>query len=197
MLKIKIMKYFDDFIECPEGVAWVEVTSNNGETVIEEIKTDDDDDGPSNMPFLNCTVEEIYEFYKENLRPKDDSTAHDPINAFTFIVVDEACFRADPKECILCSDAPDFGEEEVKLKQVRLPIRKVLESLVSVEMLSMTPSELGTDAEIVVTMMPPAWTVPFGDEPRLYKPATPAQARENKRRALEGIPGPLGRGLEA
>jgi hypothetical protein len=62
--------------------------------------------------------------------------------------------------------------------------------------LSMTPSELETDAEMVVTMMPPAWTVPFGDEPGLYKPATPAQARENKRRALEGIPGPLGRGLE-
>jgi hypothetical protein len=57
MLIIKPMKYFDDFIECPEGVAWVEVTSNNGETVLEEIKTDDDDEGPSDMPFLNCTVE--------------------------------------------------------------------------------------------------------------------------------------------
>ena len=101
--------------------------------------------------------------------------------------------QATPRQCILCSDAPDFGEadEEVKLKKLRIPIEQAMEGLCALEQLTMTPSEALDPVGLKISMMPLPTTVPIGqqepDGPMLYKIATPAEARANKRRGIKMV----------
>ena len=107
--------------------------------------------------------------------------------------MDEECVQATPRQCIICSDAPDFGEadEEVKLKTLQMPIEQAMGSLCSLEQLTITPSEALDPDGLKVNVMPPPTMVPIGqqepDGPMAYKIATPAEARANKRRGIKMV----------
>lgn len=155
--------------------------------VLEGLKANPGSLGP--YPFLNCTVDEVYDIYKTHIRPADDTTGHQIITSFTFIVIDEECVQSNPKQCILCCDAPDFEEadDEIKLKQIRMPLGKVMDYLYPLELLCMTPSEVEHPREVGLSVFPPAIVMPFDDEEpenRKYRIATPAEARFNKRVAM-------------
>ena len=52
--------------------------------------------------------------------------------------------QSNPRQYIVCCDAPDFGEgdEEIKLKQLRMSIGEAEQYLSTLEQLTMTPSEI-------------------------------------------------------
>ena len=77
-------------------------------------------------------MDQIYSFYKTNLRSAHRA-AGEYITNFTFFVIDEECVRAKPRQGLLCSDAPDRREnndgaanKELKLKTMRLPLEKTM-----------------------------------------------------------------------
>ncbi|KAL9628238.1 MAG: hypothetical protein Q9164_007351, partial [Protoblastenia rupestris] len=180
----------DSYCEDDDITPWLEISSKSPTRVIEEIKANISSDQPSPTPFIGCTIDQIYAFFKAHLRPADDSTTLEHFTTFTFLVVDEECVQSTPWQCILCSDAPDFGEadEEVKLKTLRMPIEQAMGDLCALEQLTMTPSEALDPGGLNVGMMPPPTMVPIGqrepDGQRLYKVATPVEARANKRRGI-------------
>ena len=143
--------------------------------------------GPSHTPFLGCTVDEVYDYFKTHLRPADDSTGGEFCTAFAFLVVDEACVKARPRQCILCCDAPDFGEldGETQLKRLRMPIENAVWHLTPLETLYMTPSEVEDNSGWALSTMPECTLMPWDAESHnLYRVATNAEARWNKRRAI-------------
>lgn len=161
-------------------------------------------DLPPNCDFLNHTIDQVYEFYKCHLRPKDHSTDRPHFSAFTFAVVDEACLRSQPQQLIICSDAPHFGEADdaIVLKQMRIKASVAWGASVRLEELTMTPKEAEMRANdpkkdfTVLTMKPappklvPADESPSDDESEdeegvLYVFATPAQARAKKRAGIK------------
>ena len=92
---------------------------------------------------------------------------------------------------ILCCDAPDYGEghEEVKLKQLRMPIARGMEGLQLLETLVQTPSELERRAAWVLGMIPPGWDVEIhnerGERTGRQEIAPPGRARRKKRQGIE------------
>lgn len=137
-------------------------------------------------PFLGCTVDQVYDFYKKYLRPAEDYSGPGMhFTSFTLVIVDAECVQSRPRQCILCCDAPDFGERETKLKQLRLPIEDAMENLCALEQLSFTVSTIGHPSGSSLSIMPPPTMMPLPDQPGLYRCATAAEARENKRRAIE------------
>lgn len=110
---------------------------------------------------------------------------------FTFIVVDDRCFQADPWELIIACDAPDYGEgdgEENKLKYFRMPLEQGASVLPALEQLTMTPSENQNPDGGVLSSFPPAIMVPVrggNEESHGMRLATPREARENRRRMIK------------
>ncbi len=81
---------------------WVAISSNSPTNVIQDMKANTAAEEDAPMPFLNSTVEEVYEFFKNHLRPVDD----DPLgfchtfSYFTFLVVDSDCIKSEPWQCV-------------------------------------------------------------------------------------------------
>lgn len=180
-------EYFDEIEEyANESSPCIEITSNDPNNALAEIKANLGRSRPT--PFLGCTVDQVYEFYKKHLRPAEDYSGPGMhFASFTFLVVDEECVRSKPWQCILCCDAPDFGERETTLKQLRLPIEEAVDHLCALEQLTFTVSSIGHPSGSTLSVMPPPTMMPLLDRPGLYRPATAAEARENKTRAIEGF----------
>ncbi|KAL9034984.1 MAG: hypothetical protein Q9180_005106 [Flavoplaca navasiana] len=102
-------------------------------------------------------------------------------------MVDQACIDSKPYQCIVCSDAPDFGEAAGanRLKSMRLPLEVAASVLVPLEQLFMTASEaIDSDSDCLYSM--PPCTVKLGhyrDGRHLL--ATPAESRRQKERAIK------------
>lgn len=83
---------------------WVAISSNSPTNAIEEIRanlanlTNLAEDEESPRPFLNSTVEEAYEFFKNHLRPADDAPrgSWQTFSYFTFLAVDADCIKSEP-----------------------------------------------------------------------------------------------------
>lgn len=81
---------------------WVVISSNSPTNLVQEIKANIAAEEDPPMPFFNSTVEEVYEFFKNHLRPADD----DPrghlhtFSYFTFLVVDADCTNSEPWQCV-------------------------------------------------------------------------------------------------
>ena len=163
------------------------------------------EDTPPEEDFFNYTIEQVYDFYKSHLKAADDSIGPQQFSAFTFVVVDQACLKSEPYECIICSDAPDFGEADdaIVLKQVRVPVRLAWRPIQRLEELTMTSSELECwvdyprDLERWILEMqrkPPRYVArsvgapgPDGDENISFGLATPAEARARKRSGIKKV----------
>ncbi|MCJ1390831.1 hypothetical protein MMC18_003692 [Xylographa bjoerkii] len=193
-------EYFDEFSKYAydDGTRWQEITTTDPARIFAKLRgtlgPPDEDYRPS--PFLNASVDDIYAFYKERLRPIDDNTERDVFTSFTFLAVDAACLRSSPPQCILCSDAPDYREaaEEVVLKQLRLPLEDAVWHMVPLEQMTMTPSEISTPVCMPLNSYPNVVMMPFdAEQPTLheYRPATAAEAQANKRRVIDRFPGGL------
>lgn len=130
---------------------------------------------PIPTPFLNSTIDQVYNFYKTHIRLAMWAKY---FTNCTFLVIDEEGVRSDPRQCILCSDTPDFGEadDEVTLKQLRLPIAQAMEDADRIESLIKCPSEVGHPSGMALSIMPPPWME-----------ATPARARAAKKAAIRSI----------
>ncbi|KAL8647407.1 MAG: hypothetical protein Q9210_005578 [Variospora velana] len=136
--------------------------------------------------FRAFTLDELYEFHKAYLRPADNLVTDHRYSYFGFIVIDESCLVSEPWECIICCDAPDFGEatDEVTLKQVRMDFEDTATYLPALEELIITPDEFeDKDVDLSFEVVPPPSTT-FTETKGEYRLVSPAQARQNKRRAL-------------
>ena len=78
-----------------ERTLYLEIVSNHTDRVLEDVRVNLGNEGPSLIPFLGCTIEEVYDFHKTHLRPADDSVALEHFTNYTFIVVD-ASFAVMP-----------------------------------------------------------------------------------------------------
>ncbi|KAL6722376.1 hypothetical protein ACLMJK_001483 [Lecanora helva] len=166
-------QYFDKMYEHSEPLdsPLMYVTTNATTDVIQIIEANlaaCPPGGKLRKPFLNSTVEQVYEYFKNHLRPADDDP-HAWVHTFTyftFVVIDADCVKSEPWQCIVCCDVPDFGENEreTHLKQLRLPIARAMEALPLLETLVQTPSEVVNEPELVLGMMPPGWDVEIHDD---------------------------------
>jgi hypothetical protein len=138
---------------------------------------------PFPHPFLGQTIDQVYEFYKEHMRPPQDEQVGNPqFTSFTFLVIDDECVKAQPPEILVCCDAPEYGDKEgdVNLQVLRWSQPKAMEYLCGLEQLSYTPAEVGHSSGTA-------------KEAETYLPATPMQARLKKQKALAGLKlGPTG-----
>lgn len=162
----------------------MEITTNSAD-VIADIKANlSRKSRPT--PFLDHTIPQLYDFYKAHLRP--DENYGDPgmhFTSFTFFAVDFACLCASPWEIILCSDGPDYGEDdEIVLKTKRLPIAVAFEYLCSIEMLVSNISEICHPSELGMCIVPDREPLPANPQPvpgkLLHRRATPKEGRRNK-----------------
>ena len=82
--------------------AWVAISSNSPTNVIEDLKAHNNAEGALPKPFLNSTVEEVYEFFKNHLRPADDDPRgfNHTFSYFTFLAVDADCVKSEPWQCV-------------------------------------------------------------------------------------------------
>jgi hypothetical protein len=134
-------------------------------------------------PFYDQSINEVYDFWLAHVRPPMDKTSGH-WTSITFLILDNK--SAKDRKCILCCDAPDIGEEgeEVIINSVRLPFAEAAVSMVSIEMLTVAPSEM--NKKTYFSVMPPAWVDTTGFPPGELtgKIATPEYARAKKRWAL-------------
>lgn len=179
-------------------------------------------------PFKGWSVEKLYDFWKAKLRRNEDEVADTHLSAFTFAVIDEETIKsfkaveaAAPKTegdededeeqlneklnkttVLVCSDAPDFGEgeNEVKLKTVRMSLNDAASAIMAFELLAVCPSEFGKEDALSVMPPPTLEVEDMSDDEEededtmktlggligiMGKPATPRKARENKRKAIQ------------
>jgi hypothetical protein len=168
----------------------MEITSNNPDRVLEDIENSMGSRGP--FPFLDCTIGQVYDFFKNHLRAADDSVGHEHFSYYTFIAIDEDCLQSNA-QCIICSDAPDFGEsdDEIRLKSLRMPIESAMQYLCALEQLNITMSDLEkNEEEWGFSMMPLPTLVPVENERNLFKVATHAESRRSKRIGIKLIEEP-------
>ncbi len=155
-------------------------------------------DNQPDADFLNCTVEQVYDFYKRYLRAADDSLDPQHFSASTFVVVDEACLSADRWQCIVCTDGPDFGEADDArvLKQVRVEVSNAWLTVARLEELTITASEAeywarnphDEDFRILKMAPKPPKIVPIADSDDgdiWWGLATPTQARAKKMKGIK------------
>ena len=145
---------------------------------------------PPRAPFLDWNLPALYEFHKTLLRPLltlEGRGSH--FAYFPFLAVDAACVHSpNPNdwEIIVCSDAPDFGENPEtgpRLKVFRVPVAEAMDSaLCRIETLTATPTEVGKRSALSLRVQPP----PMGPPPA---------AREYKWNVLAGLPEPEGEGV--
>lgn len=81
---------------------WVAISSKSSTNAIQEIKANLAAEKESPQPFLNSTVEEAYEFFKNHLRPADDDPrgSWHTFSYFTFLAVDADCIKSEPWQCV-------------------------------------------------------------------------------------------------
>ena len=166
----------------------LEITSDHPSLALKESEFYGNSNGPNPTPFLGCSVNQVYDFFKASLRPAGESKVNESCTYFSFIAIDEECLRSEPPQCIVCSDAPDFGEaeNEMKLKTLRMDIVLAFQYLCALEQLSLTPSELNKADGWVMAMMPPAIMNEDPDsDSGSFRIATLGQARQNKRRGIQ------------
>ena len=131
------------------------------------------------------TIDAIYEFYKKQVRPPDDSNAIQPFTYFTFLVIDDECINISLKQCIICCDAPDYNESEVTLKKMRITLPTAAAILVPLEQLTMTPSEAVNPDGDALCSLPPFTQIQAPNRRRdIFIGATPAEARAFKEQAI-------------
>jgi hypothetical protein len=112
------LQYFDVFDKHDdENDTWLEITSNDLSSALEEIRANMGSEEPNPTPFLACTIDPVYGFRKAHLRPADNNIHEQHFTNFTFLVVDEEYVRSNPRQCILCCDAPDFGEGKARINE--------------------------------------------------------------------------------
>ncbi len=176
-------------------VSWVEVTSSSLPRAGVDGKIEVDDDRAGNELFTNFDTELAWGFYRAFLRPKSTSIRYEPFTHFTFLVIDEQCINAQPKEIIVCCDAPDYDEDNANgrhiPKEVRLPISTAMSILIPLEQLQMTLQEAVSpsweSSEAVSTIPPCTMKVaPRQDasEEECFLVRTYAEARKAKEQAL-------------
>lgn len=132
---------------------------------------------PEPTPFLNYTVDLVYESYKTHIR---NGSYAEYFTGSVFFVIDKQCVESQPeRSIILCTDAPDFGEadDEFTIKQLRLSLSLAMDSADQVEQMYQCPSEVAHPSGMSISIMPPPW---LG--------STPASARARKKDAIKGIP---------
>ncbi|MDI1487934.1 MAG: hypothetical protein OHK93_007208 [Ramalina farinacea] len=171
----------------PIGEApWLEILTRDPGKILQSSEDSQNAEISDSTPFKGYSVEELSEFFKSHLRSSDESALGGPFTHFTFIVVDEACFDTKPLSCIVCCDAPDFaeGEDEIKLKSIRMDFDDATNWLPAFEELALTPEEYDDKEELLTFGIMPPPTMRFTDRVERYRFAPMAQARRNKRRAL-------------
>ena len=180
---------------------WLEISSNatSPDQVVKEIATNEgQEDKP--LPFLGADLETVYEFWKQNIRPSETSTAHELFRNFTFIVVTEKSIEAERPNCTVCCDAPDYNEETdtPTLKSVTVNLRELPLITPSLEELTATPSELLSGEEMLLCSIPPfTQKAPTrGDRSGDYVVASAKEARAGKQQGLKLRPEPRGRALD-
>ncbi|KAF2460941.1 hypothetical protein BDY21DRAFT_369051 [Lineolata rhizophorae] len=160
----------------------------DGETVDDGSKAKRASRAPFSKPIDNpfaesATPYDIYDMWKRKLRGPANSTESN-LTSFTFAILDRQTLV--DYSCVVCCDAPDFGEQEdeVVLKALRMGFDEALFNLARFEMLTCAPSEARSD--MVLSVIPPAIFDTTGFPPGSMKGtlATPAVARQNKRRAI-------------
>ena len=191
------IQYFDDLygIKLSDiGPTYLQIVKR---TQFDELETDTDE--PPALNFYGCTVEQVYNFYKRHLQPPENSEAWENscFSKYTFVAIDEECLEFKPYQCIIGSDAPDFGEaeDEIKLKTLRVDLEEIPDVLNGLEMLTRTPRETSIVREndpdyIGLTLRPtPPWRQMYRDDDgvMVFDHATPKEARANKRRGIQTV----------
>lgn len=138
-------------------------------------------------PFIDSSVEEVYEIFKKTISTADDIAMERPFTHFTCVMIDQECIYSNPYQCIVCSDAPDFGEVAGanRLKSMRLPLEVAASVLVPLEQLSMTPSEAIESDSDCLTSTPPFTVMADSQYDGCHDLATPAESRRHKERAIK------------
>ena len=189
---------------CPTGRNYLEITSTATISFKEAQhrsieSTELESKNKIDRSFTNYTIDQVYDFWKQNLRAANDAEGPQHFSAFTFVMIDEACLRSEPLQCIICTDVPDFDEEDnaTVLKYVRLDVGMAWNVMVALEELTMTPIECqywaqhpqDTDFSVLeIVARPPNTITEVEDDDRndiVRRYATPAEARMNKRKAIK------------
>ncbi|KAL8889667.1 MAG: hypothetical protein Q9215_003077 [Flavoplaca cf. flavocitrina] len=177
--------YFQDFWRCI--CSQVLTLTFIGSDALDRGTSIEDTFAGIDSPFLDTSVEKVYEIFKTNISAPDDNAMDRPFTHFTCVMIDQECIDSAPYQCIVCSDAPDFGEAAGAnmLKSMRLPLEVAAPVLVPLEQLFMTASEaIDSDSDCLYSM--PPCTVKRGhyrDGRHLL--ATPAESRRQKERAIK------------
>jgi hypothetical protein len=163
---------------------WIEIISDDPVKAFEESCASLESNATAS-PFIGKSVVQVYEFFINHMRPPGDGDEQDQqITYSTFIVVDEECLRTEPLQCVVCSDAPDFRETKVRLKCLQISLEEAVDHVYRLEMMIMTPSEVGQENNIV-SVRPPAWLMDAGDG--CYRQATPKERVQNRRDAISSL----------
>ena len=155
--------------------------------------------GQLDADFFNYTIDQVYDFWRQNVRAADDIEGPQRFSAFTFVVIDEACLNSEPLQCIVCNDGPDFGEADdaIVLKHFRVDVVWAWAMIVALEELTMTSIETEywsnnlddkNFSVLELTFRPPTLVPMVEDEVRnvtARRFATPAEARANKRKGIK------------
>ncbi|KAL8947808.1 MAG: hypothetical protein Q9222_005947 [Ikaeria aurantiellina] len=170
-------KYFEELQGYTSAASsWYRIDPKDPDLTTNVLQDAKSIEAPTSTEFAGSTIEDAYDYFKAHLRPADDAITGMPFSSFCFLVVDEACLASQPWECIICCDAPDFGEaaDEITLKQIRLDMEDTMTYLPVLEELAITPDEV-EDVEMDLT---------FESMKQEYKAVTPSEARKNKKRSL-------------
>ena len=141
---------------------------------------------PITSPFTNWTPEELYEYWKIHVRsPMDKDRGR--WTSFTFCILDETSVVSH--DLVMCSNGPDFneghpetGEDEIKLKCIRMTFKAFCESMSNLEVLGCTPSEVNKPRHLNV--WPPVVMVPDSPGALRGRVATREEMREQKRKVI-------------
>ncbi|CAF9935649.1 MAG: hypothetical protein ALECFALPRED_006506 [Alectoria fallacina] len=110
------------------------MASNKTNRVLENLEANTVIERPSNTPFTDYSVDQVYHLYKAHLQTIH-KTDRDQFTDFTILVVDETCVRSSAKQCVLWYDAPDYNETDkvIKLERMHIPVEKVMPTLYALE----------------------------------------------------------------
>lgn len=157
---------------------------------------------PQPAPFADMDERAIYAFFRAHVRPAPHVRARRHLTSFTFLVVGASELAAAPPQIGVCSDAPDLdsdvgewddgappsdnSDERDALKLLTLPLDAAARHLHALEWLKCTLVEIAQRRDTYISLQPPPWLVPAEDAPRpdLLRLATPAEARDKKRRGV-------------
>ncbi len=207
-------QYYAEFTRLAKDVVpWLAINSSIPplSEALAELKTQLRETSPQPYPFLNNTVPQVYAFFKSHMRQPEDAIRDRSLTHFTFLAVDAQCVqppstlpeplghRDSPNSkftILVCTDAPDFyeGDNEVRLKTLRLPLAPAFHYLDSIDQFTIAPSEVYTltfenqHANILRMRPLPCLTPipPFTDDldEQVYKLGSFAEMRERRKIGL-------------